>query len=124
MRHKALALSRGEVSYIDDDHVVFEHGNGLVVLDLKTNGDVDLIADTFENGVSTFTANASKRYIAFAPRTSPPHICVVNYPEKSIICCLEDGPRLEYEKIVFSHNADRICAISGITESSIYILCY
>lgn len=123
IRHKALALSHDEVFYIDDDHLVYKHGNGLVVFDLRTPGDVDVINNTFEFGVSTFTTNVSKRYIAFVPQISPPSICVVNYPEKSIVCCLEDGPRLEYENIVFSHCAGRICAISGITESSIYIYC-
>ena len=62
---KLLASPRGNVAYVDDSHVVFECGSGLVVFDLESPGSIDTIANSCEHGVSAFTVNAFK---GIAPR--------------------------------------------------------
>ena len=57
---KLLASPRGNVAYVDDSHVVFECGSGLVVFDLENPGSIDTIANSCEHGVSAFTVNAFK----------------------------------------------------------------
>ena len=118
---KLLASPRGNVAYVDDSHVVFECGSGLVVFDLENPGSIDTIANSCEHGVSAFTVNAFKGIVAFAPRTSPPPIHVLKLPENEIFCSLVGGARLEYEKLALSRRADCICAVSGITENRLYV---
>lgn len=118
---KLLASPRGNVAYVDDSHVVFECGSGLVVFDLENPGSIDTIANSCEHGVSAFTVNAFKGIVAFAPRTSPPPIHVLKLPENEILCSLVGGARLEYEKLALSRRADCICAVSGITENRLYV---
>lgn len=116
-----FALPRGDICFVSQDRVVFQHGNSLVVYSVEDHLIFEAIIDTYKTGFTAFTANAQKGYIAFAPIAPNPPIILLRYPGNDVLCTLTNGPLLTYEKMSISCDGEYIYAISSPNEQSLYV---
>ena len=121
-----LGFAGGETEFIDQDVVVYLHGNGLAFSDLTDLACVrptKFVANNLECplGISAFTTSVPEHLIAFAPRSTEPCIHVLKYPQLDPLSVLRGGTDLEYESIAMSHNAKVLCAVSGPFDHHLYL---
>ena len=121
-----LGFAGGEVTFIDQDVVVYLHGNGLAIsdlTDLANVGPTKFVTNNLECplGISAFTTSVPEHLVAFAPRSAEPCIHVLKYPQLDPLSVLRGGTDLEYESIAISHNAKMLCAVSGPFDHHLYL---
>ena len=91
-----LGFAGGEVTFIDQDVVVYLHGNGLAIsdlTDLANVGPTKFVTNNLECplGISAFTTSVPEHLVAFAPRSAEPCIHVLKYPQLDPLSVLRGG---------------------------------
>ena len=117
-----FAFPGGKLEYVDDDHAVYIHGNGIAILDMSC-GTYDFVTNVLDCrlGISAFTTHVQKNLIAIAPRSTKAKIHVLHYPEKESKSILKHGTDLEYETLAISQSAEFLCGLSGPFDHHLYL---
>ncbi|ESO90244.1 hypothetical protein LOTGIDRAFT_233795 [Lottia gigantea] len=110
----------GEAQYIDGDVLCYQCGRNIKII---AEDGVETVFAFKGQGVGPIAVHKLNKHIAIAEYCINPKIYIYTYPTFREHMVLQDGAKLEYQKLTFS-NSEYLAAISGLPDFELILWNY
>ncbi|XP_062576681.1 cilia- and flagella-associated protein 43-like isoform X2 [Saccostrea cucullata] len=116
----AQGYNGGKIGYIDKDVICYQAGSNVKFI---AEDGAETVFNFKGNGVGPFAVHPSNKCFAIAEQCLNPKITVYVYPTFRQAATLEDGAKLEYRTMTFSHS-EYLATLTGIPEFQLILWRY
>ncbi|XP_078310806.1 cilia- and flagella-associated protein 43-like isoform X4 [Crassostrea virginica] len=116
----AQGYNGGRIGYIDKDVICYQAGSNVKFI---AEDGAETVFNFKGNGVGPMAVHPTNKCFAFAEQCLNPKITVYVYPTFREAAVLQDGSKLEYRSLVFSHS-EYLASLTGIPEFQLILWRY